>query len=448
MQIVWDSDSERSRTSIKAERADWPLAAAAPELAAAPLETRLRRAKRRYEADAGPLDARQLYMSQIQDIPVLDRDAAAEVSNGMREHQREFERVLLAIPEVLRWLVARWESRRERGLVTAVMSRHARDGSKKDWGSHIDAHFAKAKRQLARRPVAWPRVTDTLTRAELTFELLVEAHAERVADEASLAAPAAEKLADATRSLASYHESVQTFAHHNLRLVAKCAHRYRGFGIPFMDLVQEGNLGLIRAIEKFEPERGFMFSTYAVWWIQQSMIRAIQNQRRTVRVPSHICEQQLRYRRVESQLARKLGRDPNEAEIGEELGMDEEAVRALAATLAPVRSLNAPVPGLEDVELADLVRDEGVADPDESIERAEREAVLTRLLESLPARERQVIDWRFGLTSGEEPSTLGEIGRRLGLSRERVRQIEASALTRLRGCADADAPLGLFDDAA
>ena len=439
---MWDSDSERSRTSIKAERADWPLAAAAPrELAAAPLETRLRRAKRRYEADAGPLDARQLYMSQIQDIPVLDREAVAAISARMRGHQHDFEAALLAVPDVVRWLVGRWESRRERGLVTAVMSRHARDGSKTDWGQHIDAHFAKAKRQLARRPVAWPRVAGTLARTELAFELLVEAHAALVAE-----APASAAFEPAARALEAYHASVQIFAHHNLRLVAKCAHRYRGFGIPFMDLVQEGNLGLIRAIEKFEPERGFMFSTYAVWWIQQSMIRAIQNQRRTVRVPSHICEQQLRYRRVESELGRRLGRDPNEAEIGAELGLDEDAVGALASTLAPVRSLNAPVPGLEDVELSELICDETVADPGDSLEREEREAVLSRLLDSLPARERQVIDWRFGLTTGEEPSTLGEIGRRLGLSRERVRQIEANALSRLRSCADADAPL--FDDAA
>ena len=148
------------------------------------------------------------------------------------------------------------------------------------------------------------------------------------------------------------------FAHHNLRLVAKCAHRYRGLGLSFMDLVQEGNLGLIRAIEKFEPERGFMFSTYAVWWIQQAMIRAIQNQRRTVRVPSHICEQQIRLRRVESELAGRLGRDPTGEELAPKMGMSADAVDELVSTLAPIRSLNAPAPGLEDVEFEDLLSDE------------------------------------------------------------------------------------------
>jgi len=263
-------------------------------------------------------------------------------------------------------------------------------------------------------------------------------------------AGARRRLARAERALAEYHRLVQIFAHHNLRLVAKCAHRYRGLGVPFMDLVQEGNLGLIRAIEKFEHERGYMFSTYAVWWIQQAMIRAIQNQRRTVRVPSHICEQQIRYRRIEGEMSRRLGRDATPEEIAAALDMTPEAVEDLIATLAPIRSLNAPAPGLEDVEFEELVRDESTVDPTEIMARGEDGEALFRLLNTLPPRERQVIDWRFGLSEGNEPSTLGEIGERLGLSRERVRQIEASALTRLRATArgsDAPGSVGV-DDAA
>ena len=368
---------------------------------------------------------------------------------------------MLEIPAAARELVERWESRRERGLVTALMCRHARDGSKRNWGTHIDSHFARARRQLARKPVSVQRVADTLRSAQLAFELLVEVHGDLV----RAASPGASdrgarrrlgldsaavrrNLARAERSLAEYHRVVQVFAHHNLRLVAKCAHRYRNMGVPFMDLVQEGNLGLIRAIEKFEPERGFMFSTYAVWWIQQAMIRAIQNQRRTVRVPSHICEQQLKYRRAESDLAGRLGRDPSSEEIAAELGVSPEAVDDLVATLAPVRSLNAAAPGLEDVELEDLIRDESCVDPDESLAEGERVSALARLLTALPTRERQVIDWRFGLSEGTEPATLGEIGKRLGLSRERVRQIESAALTRLRASAGGqDLPGGLGDAA-
>jgi RNA polymerase sigma factor (sigma-70 family) len=405
-----------------------------------------------------PLDARQLYMNQIQDIPVLSREAVAELSKQIREQQALFERTLLEIPGAVQRAVEEWESRRARGLVTAVLCRHARDGSRRDWGKHIDAHLIRAQQQLARRPVSYARVAETLIAAELSFELLVEIHAGLLAaatdaDRAARrrlgldSAAGRRRLDTAGRALAEYHRHVQTFAHHNLRLVAKCAHRYRGLGLSFMDLVQEGNLGLIRAIEKFEPERGFMFSTYAVWWIQQAMIRAIQNQRRTVRVPSHVCEQQIRLRRIESELAGRLGRDPTGEELAPQLGLSEDAVDELVATLAPIRSLNAPAPGLEDVELEDLLRDEATADPTLALERGERAATLAGLLESLSPRERQVIDWRFGLSGGDEPSTLGEIGARLGLSRERVRQIEAAALMRLRANAigSTSAP---FDDAA
>jgi RNA polymerase sigma factor (sigma-70 family) len=406
----------------------------------------------------GPLDARQLYMNQIQDIPVLDRETVAQLSNRISEEMAVFERSLLEIPGAALRVVAEWESRRARGLVTAVLCRHARDGSKRDWGKHVDGHLARAKLQLSRTPVSYPRVAKTLRDAELAFELLVEIHGDLLAAAAPEAdraerrrlgldtASARRRLDRAVEALAAYHQHVQRFAHHNLRLVAKCAHRYRGLGLSFMDLVQEGNLGLIRAIEKFEPERGFMFSTYAVWWIQQAMIRAIQNQRRTVRVPSHVCEQQIRLRRIEGELARRLGRDPTGEELAPSMGLTPDAVDELVATLAPIRSLNAPAPGLEDVELADLVRDETIADPTVALERGEQAAVLSELLEGLSPRERQVIDWRFGLSGGADPSTLGEIGERLGLSRERVRQIEAVALARLRAGASASrAILGPFD---
>jgi RNA polymerase sigma factor (sigma-70 family) len=400
-------------------------------------------------------------MNQIQDIPVLGREEVAQLSHRIREQEEVFERSLLEIPGAALRVVQEWESRRSRGLVTAVLCRHARDGSRRDWGKHVDAHLTRAQQQLGRHPVSYARVSETLRAAELAFELLVEIHtaltaaASPDADRAERrrlgldTAASRRRLARASRALAEYHRNVQIFAHHNLRLVAKCAHRYRGLGLSFMDLVQEGNLGLIRAIEKFEPERGFMFSTYAVWWIQQAMIRAIQNQRRTVRVPSHVCEQQIRLRRIEGELAGRLGREPTGEELAPSLGLSPDAVDELVATLAPIRSLNAPAPGLEDVEFADLLRDETTADPTLALERGEQSAVLAGLLESLSPRERQVIDWRFGLSGGDDPSTLGEIGTRLGLSRERVRQIEAAALARLRaGAVERRAASGPFDDAA
>ncbi|MEM7413156.1 MAG: sigma-70 family RNA polymerase sigma factor [Myxococcota bacterium] len=400
-------------------------------------------------------------MSQIQDVPVLGREAVAELCGRMREQQERFESALFAIPGTARMLVERWESRRQRGLVTAVLCRHARDGSGKNWGEHVDTHLARARRQLSRNPIAWPRVAATLRATEFAFDLLIEVHdalIEAASPEATDrsarvelgldTAAARRELASAARALDEYHRVVQVLAHHNLRLVAKCAHRYKNLGVAFMDLVQEGNLGLIRAIEKFEPERGFMFSTYAVWWIQQAMIRAIQNQRRTVRVPSHVCELQLKYRRIEADLERRLGREPTQEEIAPELGIEPSAVDDLVSTLAPIRSLQSPAQGLEDVDFGDLIPDESVADPIEGLADGELGQALSKLLSSLPSRERQVIDWRFGLSESGEPSTLGEIGKRLGLSRERVRQIEANALARLRVGAREDRDLGTFDDAA
>ncbi len=427
-----------------------------------PRSEALRGRRTRVEEADGPLDTRQHYMSQIQDIPVLSREEVCDLSRRIREEQGLFEQALLEIPGAGLLLVEEWESRRSRGLVTAVMNRNARDGSRRNWGRHVDEYLSRAQRQLARRPIPVLKLAETLVAAQLAFEVLVEVHtalrkaAEPDADRGERrrlgldGAGARRRLARAERALAEYHRLVQIFAHHNLRLVAKCAHRYRGLGVPFMDLVQEGNLGLIRAIEKFEHERGYMFSTYAVWWIQQAMIRAIQNQRRTVRVPSHICEQQIRYRRIEGEMSRRLGRDATPEEIAAALDMTPEAVEDLIATLAPIRSLNAPAPGLEDVEFEELVRDESTVDPTEIMARGEDGEALFRLLNTLPPRERQVIDWRFGLSEGNEPSTLGEIGERLGLSRERVRQIEASALTRLRATArGSDAPVSVgVDDAA
>ena len=216
-----------------------------------------------------------------------------------------------------------------------------------------------------------------------------------------------------------------------------------------MDLVQEGNLGLIRAIEKFEAERGFMFSTYAVWWIQQAMIRAIQNQRRTVRVPSHVCEQQIRLRRIEGELARRLGRDPTGEELAPQLGLSPDAVDELVATLAPIRSLNAPAPGLEDVEFADLLRDETVADPTLALERGERAEALAELLESLLAAR-----------AAGDRLALRPLGRRRALDARRDRRAarpvaRARASDRSRGAVAAarerDAgslASGPFDDAA
>jgi RNA polymerase sigma factor (sigma-70 family) len=410
-----------------------------------------REVARRAPGPAESLDARSAYLQSIQDVPVLSRERVYELTREMRRYEAEFEREVLSVPGVALLFLERWRERRDTGRVTAALSRYSRDGKNRDLTGDIDARFLKLERMLDRGSESAGKVAKLLSGAELAFPLLLEVYGElRSALEGGaatlpdrrrlgLTAPATRAaVARAREALVGYHESKQTIAHHNLRLVVKCARRFSGLGIPFMDLVQEGNLGLIRAVEKFDPDRGFMFSTYAVWWIQQAMIRALQNQRRTVRVPSHVCELQVRMRHVEEDLSRRLGREPEPQEVARALDISREQHDALAATLSPVRSIHSPVAGLEDVSLEDTLSDADVVDPGEGMERQQLRDSVDALLANLDSRERKVLHWRFGLSGGGGSVTLGEIGKRLGLSRERVRQIEVAALARLREHADSD----------
>jgi RNA polymerase sigma factor (sigma-70 family) len=360
----------------------------------------------------------------------------------MRREQRSFEHALHAVPGAALLLLERWEGRRRAGRVSAALSRHYRDGSGDDWSGLVDARFARLAALVARSPIARDRVAALLDGAELDFRLLCEVYRElRSRANESLAerrrlgladSVGLENLSRAGRAYRRYQQLLRTFANHNLRLVVKCANRFRGVGVPIMDLIQEGNIGLLRAIEKFDPDRGFAFSTYAVWWIQQTMIRAIQNQRRVVRVPSHVCELQLRYRTASDALTRKLGREPLPDELAAELDLTLEQVDGLEATLAPIRSLHAPVQGCDSVALEDVLPDEGTADPVERIGRENLRSAVEDLLSTLGTRERKILAWRFGFNGDGVPVALSEVGRRMGISRERARQIEYSALCHLR----------------
>jgi len=386
-------------------------------------------------------------MRSIQDIPLLSREEVADLAREMRQHQKNFERSLFLIPGTAVLVLERWDQRRNAGLVTAALSRSYRDGTGKNWNAHIDQHLSKVALDMERDPLPRAEVAQSLHDAKLSFDLLQEIHAilrsrlatgrrrNQVAERRRLGlhvSSARNAVARAARSLDSYQDMVQTFAHHNLRLVVKCARRFRKMGVPLTDLIQEGNLGLIRAIEKFDPDRGFMFSTYAVWWIQQALIRAIQNQRRTVRVPSHICELQVRYRHAEEELSRRFGRDPEPEEMAAALEVSVETIGNVEATMAPVRSIHAPVVGLEATTLEDTLEDSRASTPIDDINREQVRTAVTEVMRDLSPRERKILDWRFGLASAGDPVTLGEIGKRLGISRERVRQIECAALARLR----------------
>jgi RNA polymerase sigma factor (sigma-70 family) len=408
------------------------------------------------------------YFADIAHISTLSREEQMLAAKQLEAANEAFQHALYRLPWVAGEVAARWRRRRTAGLATRKLSEAFGDGEAAA-GERLDRALERIERALSRRPASTgaararldARVAKDLFEAHLSLELqrtllarlrekrtaLLRAQHEtqrsaRRELEQELGLPAAElhaRMDAVEQAFGAMMEHKNRFVFHNLKLVVSVAKDFRSSGLPFSDLIQEGNAGLIRAVEKFDWRRGHKFSTYAVWWIRQALIRAIQNHSRTIRLPSHQHDALRAYSQARARLRLEHEGEPTAVEIAEQMGLSVEEVEDIASMAPEIVSLDAEVAGRESLRPRRL--EEVLADVDsmsalDEIERVRLADQARRGLSRLDDRERSILTWRYGLDGGDE-HTLQEIGEKLGLSRERARQLEARALAKLRAAGTA-----------
>ena len=432
------------------------------------------------------------YFRDIAEIPTLVKQEEVLLAKEIEAATLAFREGIMRIPWSSAQAVEIWQGLKAENRATGKMCESFGSGSPEgeDLGARIDAILGKIELQLKKREAAYDaedweqvhkfekRANRLLKEADLSMQIMGRLHREllvlkrrtrrlvrqgkdlesprrapRTAEgrkrrveevalnkeqlslfERELGMEADAFIREVSQIEDSYERLSQVknlFVQHNLKLVVAIAKDFRNMGIAFQDLIQEGNIGLIRAVEKFEYQRGHKFSTYAVWWIRQALIRAIQNHSRTIRIPSHVHDTLLKYYRAYNALEKKLGRDPTTLEIAKTMDIEEERAEQLQRMVREPVSLEKDVPGTDSKKVKDIVADQNPISPVSGLDHARLERAADDSIGALCDRERSILRWRFGL-KGEREHTLEEIGGKLGLSRERVRQLEARALAKLR----------------
>jgi len=402
------------------------------------------------------------YFQEIGGTRTLRREEEVILAKELESATQELRDCLYAVPACARHVVRRWDELRALSHTGAKLSESVGDEETGEIAARVERAVKRLRGVLVARDQAVDdgnekdlrrletRVAKEMQAAQLSLVVLAEMRqmVRKLADDMRRARKGTRRyrdleakaemprqaLLDMADRIESAHERMSReknrFIEHNLKLVVAIAKDYRNLGLSFPDLIQEGNLGLIRAVEKFDHRRGFKFSTYAVWWIRQALVRAIQNHSRTIRLPSHVHDRLQRSQRVRAELTGKLGREPTAAELAPELGTDTGSLEALDLLSREAISLESSVAGTEK-RLEDFVADPTSAAPDNGLDGERMRSGVGYLIAALTAREQLILRLRYGL-GGEEEHTLEQIGQSLGLSRERVRQLEARALKKLR----------------